>query len=195
MTENEDLGQSAGSEPDLDADLFYEEGWDEDFESETQQATRTSRASSRKQTRASDPPPPAAPPPGPRRLPRPNVPDSRIALVAGANLLVALPVTMGLLAALHTSPAALLGLARSDGQSPGPSLPFILGVVATIALAVGVGFAFALWTRRASQRQAADQALLAAVSALDLEDPRGWQAPALVADANLAALTERLLGT
>ncbi len=132
---------------------------------------------------------------GPRRFRKAKVSDGRIVLVAGVGLLVALPVTMGIMSALRTSPLALVGLAPGDGSTTGPSLPFVLGFVATIALAVGAGFAFALWTRRASHRHAEDQALLAAVTALDLEDPRGWQAPVLVADANLAALTERLLGT
>jgi hypothetical protein len=198
MTENENLGQAAGNEPDLDADLFDEKGWDEDFETEAPPVARTSRASSRKQTRTSDAPAPLPPPPPaarPRRRPKSGAPDGRIALVAGAGLLVALPVTLGLMTALRTSPLALVGLAPGDGLTTGPSLPVLLGFMATIALAIGAGFAFALWTRRASQRHAADQALLAAVSALDLEDSRGWQAPILVADANLAALTERLLGT
>jgi hypothetical protein len=80
-------------------------------------------------------------------------------------------------------------------RPPDYRCPSCSGAVASLAMAIGAGFAFALWTRRTARRHAADQALLAAVSSLDLEDPRGWQAPVLVADANLAALTERLLGT
>ncbi len=195
MTENEDLGQVAGNEPDLDADLFDEEGWDEDFETETPKATNSPRPSGRKPARATEAAAPSPPAAGPRRPRKTRGPDLRIVLVAGGGLLIAAPITLGIMAALSTSPAALLGLPMGEGATTGPSLPFVLGCVATIALAVGAGFAFTLWTRRASQRQAADQALLAAVSVLDLEDPRGWQAPVLVADANLAALTERLLGT
>ncbi len=199
MTENEDLGQLTGNEPDLDADLFDEEGWDEDFESETPKTTSAPRPSGRKATRAADAPaaaPTSSPPvAGPRRPRRLEGPDVRSLLVGGVGLLVALPVTLGVMAALNTSPLALVGLAAGAGGNVSLSLPFVLGLVATVALAAGAGFLFALWNRRASQRQAADRALLAAVSVLDLEDPRGWQSPVLVADANLAALTERLLGT
>jgi hypothetical protein len=195
MTENEDLGQLAGNEPELDTDLFDEEGWNEDFESEKPQASPASRAASRKNAPAGAAAPGTSSPPSRRPLRRSAGIDGRMVLVAGVGLLVALPVTMGVLAGLRTSPAVLVGLQVGDVPATGPSLPFLLGAVASLALAVGAGFAFALWTRRTAQRHAADQALLAAVSSLDLEDPRGWQSPVLVADPNLAALTERLLGT
>lgn len=195
MTENEDLGQLAGNEPELDADLFDEDGWDEDFESDKPQAAPTSRAAGRRAATAGGTTAPGTSLLPGRRPRRSGGLDGRIVLVSGAGLLVALPVTMGVLAALRTSPAALVGFKVGDVPATGPSLPFLLGAVASLALAVGAGFAFALWTRRTAQRHAADQALLAAVSSLDLEDPRGWQSPVLVADPSLAALTERLLGT
>ena len=156
MTENADLGQVAGNEPDLDADLFDEEGWDENFETETSRVPRTARASSRRSTKPAEAAAPSPPVTGPRRFRKASVSDGRIGLVAGVGLLVALPVTLGIMSELRTSPLALVGLARGDGSTTGLSLPFVLGLVATIALAVGAGFAFALWTRRASRRHAED---------------------------------------
>lgn len=195
MTENEDLDPVAGQESDLDADLFDEDGWDEDFEADSPQTSQPPRSAGLKPSPAAKVPvavPVAATVPLMRRDRRAAGPDLRGVMVAAATLVVALPVTLGVFSGVRTSPATLVGLTP---EAKGVSLPFLLGVVVTLALAVGAGIAFTAWTRRFSQKHAADQALLAAIAGLDLEDARGWQAPVLVADPAMAALTERLLGT
>lgn len=192
MMENEDLDQVDGNEPDLDADLFDEDGWDEDFAADSPQTSHPQRSAGHKPTPVVKAPTADSAAPNIRRGRRTAGADVRGLLVAAVAVVVSLPVTLGVLSAVRTSPASLVGLTP---ERHGLSLPFLLGVAVTLALAAGAGLAFTTWSRRMSQKQAADQALLAAVVGLDLEDARGWQAPVLVADPAMAALTERLLGT